>query len=61
MEKITSVNNELVKQTVKLQQKKFRELENKFLLEGFKSISEAHEVRLMLWQSECKKGTSLVI
>ena len=43
MEKITSVNNELVKQTVKLQQKKFRELENKFLLEGFKSISEAHD------------------
>lgn len=42
MEKITSVNNDLVKQTVKLQQKKFREIENKFLLEGFKSISEAH-------------------
>ena len=41
MEKITSVNNELVKETVKLQQKKYRDKENKFLLEGFKSIEEA--------------------
>lgn len=41
MEKITSVNNELVKETVKLQQKKYRDRENKFLLEGFKSIEEA--------------------
>lgn len=41
MEKITSVNNDLVKQTAKLQQKKYRDLENKFLLEGFKSVSEA--------------------
>ncbi len=38
---ITSVNNELVKETVKLQQKKYRDKENKFLLEGFKSIEEA--------------------
>lgn len=38
---ITSVNNELVKETVKLQQKKFRDRENKFLLEGFKCIEEA--------------------
>ena len=37
---ITSVNNELVKETVKLQQKKYRE--NKFLLEGFKAVEEAH-------------------
>lgn len=41
MQKITSVNNELVKETVKLQQKKYRDKENKFLLEGFKSIEEA--------------------
>ena len=42
MEKeITSVNNELVKQTVKLQQKKCRDEEKKFLLEGFKVIEEA--------------------
>lgn len=38
---ITSVNNELVKETVKLQKKKYRDKENKFLLEGFKSIEEA--------------------
>jgi TrmH family RNA methyltransferase len=42
MEKeITSVNNELVKQVVKLQQRKYRDEEKKFLLEGFKSIEEA--------------------
>ena len=35
---ITSVNNELVKQVVKLQQKKYRDEEKKFLLEGFKPI-----------------------
>lgn len=38
---ITSINNELVKQTLKLQQKKYRDEEKKFLLEGFKPIEEA--------------------
>ncbi len=38
---ITSINNDLVKETVKLQQKKYRDKENKFLLEGYKSIEEA--------------------
>lgn len=38
---ITSINNELVKQIVKLQQKKYRDVEKKFLLEGFKPIEEA--------------------
>lgn len=38
---ITSVNNELVKQVTKLQQKKYRDEEKKFLLEGFKPIEEA--------------------
>lgn len=38
---ITSVNNELVKETVKLQQKKYRDEDKKFLLEGFKAIEEA--------------------
>ncbi len=41
MEEITSVNNELVKETAKLQQKKYRDLTNQFLLEGYKSIEEA--------------------
>src|SRR5574344_472484 len=39
--KITSINNEVVKSTVKLQQKKYRDIEKKFLLEGFKPIEEA--------------------
>lgn len=44
MEKeITSVNNELVKETVKLQQRKNRDAEKKFLLEGFKAIEEAFQ------------------
>ena len=43
---ITSVNNNIVKETVKLQQKKFRDLEKKFLLEGFKAIEEGHAVGL---------------
>lgn len=43
---ITSVNNELVKETVKLQQKKFRDTYGKFLLEGFKAIEEAHDIGL---------------
>lgn len=41
MEKITSVSNNLVKETVKLKQKKYRDESGKFLLEGFKSIHEA--------------------
>ncbi len=38
---ITSVNNELVKETVKLQEKKFRDKTGKFLLEGYKAIEGA--------------------
>ena len=41
---ITSVNNDLVKETVKLQQKKYRN--EKFLLEGFKAISEAKHANI---------------
>lgn len=40
---ITSVNNELVKETAKLQQKKYRTQSGKFLLEGFKAIKEAFD------------------
>ncbi len=38
---ITSVNNDLVKETVKLQQKKYRAKSGKFLLEGYKPVFEA--------------------
>lgn len=41
MEKITSVDNIAVKNAAKLQQKKYRNEEHKFLLEGFKTIQEA--------------------
>ena len=42
MQEITSVNNDLVKEFVKLQQKKYRDKENKFLLEGKKCVEEAY-------------------
>lgn len=45
---ITSVNNDLVKNTVKLQQKKYRNIEKKFLLEGFKAIKEAFDSEIIL-------------
>ena len=43
MIEITSLTNELVKNTVKLQQKKYREELGLFLLEGMKSVEEAIE------------------
>ncbi len=39
--KITSVNNDLIKNTTKLQQRKYRDEEGLFLLEGAKCIDEA--------------------
>ncbi|MBE7712222.1 MAG: RNA methyltransferase [Cyanobacteria bacterium SIG26] len=45
---ITSVNNELVKDTVKLQQKKYRTQSGKFLLEGFKAIREAFDSGIII-------------
>ncbi len=45
---ITSVNNELVKESVKLQQKKYRNQTSKFLLEGFKAIKEAFAAGIKL-------------
>ena len=45
---ITSVNNELVKETVKLQQKKYRTQSGKFLLEGYKAIKEAFDSGIKL-------------
>lgn len=45
---ITSVNNELVKETVKLQQKKYRVQSKKFLLEGYKTIKEAFDFGIKL-------------
>jgi len=41
MIEITSVNNDIVKETAKLQQKKYRQISGRFLLEGQKLIEEA--------------------
>lgn len=41
--KITSVNNDLIKEITKLQQRKYREQQGLFLLEGNKAIEEAIE------------------
>ena len=48
MEEIISVNNNLVKETAKLLQKKYRDSEDKFLLEGFKAIEEAYNLGLQI-------------
>ena len=45
---ITSINNELGKQCVKLQQKKYRTESAKFLLEGYKAIKEAFDYGITL-------------
>lgn len=45
---ITSVNNELVKESAKLQQKKYRTQSGKFLLEGYKAIKEAFDCGIKL-------------
>lgn len=55
---ITSTNNELVKETVKLQQKKYRDITGKFLLEGFKAIEEAYTIGLQLEKIFVLKGKS---
>lgn len=65
MEKeITSVNNDLVKETVKLQQKKYRDAEKKFLLEGFKAIEEAFksgiEIEQVFVEKEHEKKYSFI-
>ena len=41
MTEITSVQNEKIKETVKLQQKKYRNEKGLFLIEGHKPIFEA--------------------
>ena len=45
---ITGVNNNLVKETVRLQQKKYRIESGKFLLEGYKSIYESFKSGIKL-------------
>lgn len=53
---ITSVNNDLVKEVVKLQQKKYRDETKKFILEGYKSIEEALSSNIKLDKIFILKG-----
>ena len=46
--KITSVNNQLIKDVIKLQQKKYRTESDLFLLEGYKSVYEAYQSGIKL-------------
>ena len=43
MKEITSVNNPLIKELIKLKQKKYREKEKKFIVEGYNIIEEAKD------------------
>lgn len=58
---ITSVNNDLVKKTVKLQQKKYRDEEKKFLLEGFKAIEEAYKSGIEIEQVFVEKQSAKIL
>ena len=46
--KITSVNNDLVKETAKLLKGKYREESGLFLIEGEKGVSEALKAGLLI-------------
>lgn len=48
MQEITSKNNVTIKNAIKLKEKKFRESENKILLEGYKIFLEAQKCNLNL-------------
>ena len=52
---ITSVNNELVKNYVRLQQKKYRTETGKFILEGYKAIKEAYDCGIKIEKLFVKK------
>ena len=44
---ITSVNNEYIKNLCKLKEKKYRDMENKFLVEGYHLVMEAYNAKLL--------------
>lgn len=47
MTKITSVQNEKIKQVIKLKDKRYRDEEQKFLVEGYHLIEEAYKAQLL--------------
>ncbi|MFA6989127.1 MAG: RNA methyltransferase [Candidatus Gastranaerophilaceae bacterium] len=59
MKTITSINNEIVKETVKLQQKKYRNQTGFFLLEGIKTINEAVISNINITKIFVQKGVNI--
>ena len=53
---ITSVNNEYVKECSKLLQKKYRNQTNKFIIEGYKAIKEAHDFGIEIEKVFVERG-----
>ena len=45
--RIVSVNNNTIKNLIKLKQKKYRDLEKKFIVEGYHLVSEAYNANLL--------------
>ena len=58
---ITSLNNGLVKEAVKFQQKKYRDEEKKFLLEGFKPIEEAFKAKIDIEKVFVNKNNNVML
>ena len=56
---ITSVNNDLVKEVVKLQEKKHRDETKKFLLEGYKAVEEAISSNIKLDKIFLKRALNI--
>lgn len=54
--KITSVNNELVKETAKLLRSKYRDETGLFLIEGEKAVKEAFDANLSIERLFCTEG-----
>ncbi len=65
VEKITSVNNDLIKETAKLAQRKYRDESGKFLLEGFKAVEGAMnagiELENVFWLDEKPTSDGIVV
>lgn len=57
MKEITSVNNPLIKELIKLKQKKYRDKEKKFIVEGYNIIEEAKDyITLIITSSKEDKS-----
>jgi RNA methyltransferase, TrmH family len=59
MKNITSVNNEIIKETTRLQQKKYRNQTGLFLIEGSKAINEAVSSNIDIIKIFVQKGFEL--